>query len=140
MSEHRASLRWERATADFAYETYNRSHEIRFKDGAIALPASSAPEFRGDAGRVDPEEAFVAALSGCHMLTFLAICARRRLTPDSMKTTRAACWKREATESCGWRRCNFAPGCGSQRAWKSGKRPWRPCMIGRMPSALSRIR
>jgi organic hydroperoxide reductase OsmC/OhrA len=47
------------------------------------LPASSAPAFKGDADRVDPEEAFVASLSSCHLLTFLAICARKRLAVDS---------------------------------------------------------
>ena len=83
MSEHRAGIRWKRASAEFTYEAYNRAHEVLFKDGAIVLPSSSAPEFRGDAERVDPEEAFVASLSGCHMLTFLAICARKRLTLDS---------------------------------------------------------
>jgi organic hydroperoxide reductase OsmC/OhrA len=83
MSEHRAQLRWKRTSADFTYQTYNRAHDILFKDGAIVLPSSSAPEFRGDPERVDPEEAFVASLSGCHMLTFLAICARKRLPPDS---------------------------------------------------------
>ena len=83
MSEHRAQLRWKRTSQDFTYETYNRAHEILFKDGAIVLPSSSAPEFRGDPERVDPEEAFVASLSGCHMLTFLAICARKRLTLDA---------------------------------------------------------
>lgn len=82
MSEHRAAIYWKRTSADFAYDTYNRAHEMRFKDGAIVLPASAAPQFKGDAGRVDPEEAFVAALSSCHMLTFLAICARKRLTVD----------------------------------------------------------
>ena len=82
MAEHRASLRWRRTTEDFQYQTYNRGHEVRFKDGAIVLPASSAPAFRGDAERVDPEEAYVASLSSCHMLTFLAICARKRLTVD----------------------------------------------------------
>lgn len=83
MQEHRAKLRWTRTSADFRYDTYNRAHEAVFKDGAVVLPSSSAPEFRGDADRVDPEEAFVAALSGCHMLTFLAICAHRRIVPDS---------------------------------------------------------
>ena len=83
MSEHRAQLRWKRTSQDFTYESYNRAHEILFKDGAIVLPSSSAPEFRGDPERVDPEEAFVASLSGCHMLTFLAICARKRLTLDA---------------------------------------------------------
>jgi organic hydroperoxide reductase OsmC/OhrA len=83
MPEHRAQLRWKRTSADFTYQTYNRAHDILFKDGAIVLPSSSAPEFKGDADRVDPEEAFVASLSGCHMLTFLAICARKRLSLDS---------------------------------------------------------
>ena len=83
MSEHHAGLRWKRSSADFTYDSYNRAHEVTFKDGAIVLPASSAPAFKGDADRVDPEEAFVAALSSCHMLTFLAICARKRLTVDS---------------------------------------------------------
>jgi organic hydroperoxide reductase OsmC/OhrA len=83
VSEHHAGLRWKRTSPDFSYESYNRAHEVFFKDGAIVLPSSSAPEFRGDADRVDPEEAYVASLSGCHMLTFLAICARKRLILDS---------------------------------------------------------
>jgi len=83
MSEHHAGVRWTRTSADFTYDSYNRAHEVRFKDGAIVLPSSSAPMFRGDADRVDPEEAFVASLSSCHMLTFLAICARKRLTVES---------------------------------------------------------
>jgi organic hydroperoxide reductase OsmC/OhrA len=83
MSEHHASVVWKRTSADFTYETYNRAHEVRYKSGAIVVPSSSAPEFRGDADRVDPEEAFVASLSACHMLTFLAICARKRITVES---------------------------------------------------------
>jgi len=83
MSEHHASIRWKRTSADFTYDHYNRAHEVRFKSGAIALQGSANPAFRGDADRVDPEEAYVASLSACHMLTFLAICARKRLTVDS---------------------------------------------------------
>lgn len=83
MSEHRAEIRWKRTSPDFSYDSYNRAHEIAFKGGCIAIPASSAPAFKGDAERVDPEEAFVASLSSCHMLTFLAICARKRLVVDA---------------------------------------------------------
>lgn len=83
MSEHRAQIRWTRTSPDFSYDSYNRAHEIVFKGGGITVPASSAPSFKGDEDRVDPEEAFVAALSSCHMLTFLAICARKRLVVDS---------------------------------------------------------
>jgi organic hydroperoxide reductase OsmC/OhrA len=83
MTDHHASVSWKRTSADFTYDSYNRAHEVRFKGGAIVLPSSSAAAFKGDADRVDPEEEFVAALSSCHMLTFLAICARKRLTLDS---------------------------------------------------------
>jgi organic hydroperoxide reductase OsmC/OhrA len=83
MSEHHASVVWKRTSTDFTYDTYSRAHEVRFKNGAIVLPASSAPTFKGDADRVDPEEAFVGSLSSCHMLTFLAICARKRLMVES---------------------------------------------------------
>ena len=83
MSDHCAQLRWKRTSADFTYQSYNRAYEVLFKGGGVVVPSSSAPEFKGDSDRVDPEEAFVASLSGCHMLTFLAICAKKRLPPDS---------------------------------------------------------
>ena len=80
MSEHHASISWKRTSADFTYETYNRVHEWRFAHATVS--ASAAKEFRGEALGVNPEEAFVASLSSCHMLTFLAIAARKRLTAD----------------------------------------------------------
>ena len=83
MSEHHAAIRWTRTSADFTYDSYNRAHELVFKGGDIVVAASSAPAFKGDAERVDPEEAFVASLSSCHMLTFLAICAKKRITVES---------------------------------------------------------
>ena len=81
MSEHRASVAWERTTEDFSYEAYSRNHTWTFENG-LEVAASAAPGFRGDPSRVDPEAAFVAALSSCHMLTFLAIAARKRLVVD----------------------------------------------------------
>jgi len=83
MTEHHAATRWKRTSSDFTYDHYNRAHEVTFKDGAIVIPGSATPVFKGDADRVDPEEAYVASLSACHMLTFLAICARKRLTVDA---------------------------------------------------------
>lgn len=82
MSEHVAEIRWRRTTPGFAYEEYNRAHTLTF-DSGVVVPASSAPAYRGEPDRVDPEELFVAALSNCHMLTFLALCAKKRLTVDS---------------------------------------------------------
>jgi organic hydroperoxide reductase OsmC/OhrA len=82
MSEHKATITWKRTTDDFRYENYNRDHEWKF-EGGVQVPASAAVAYLGSPHHVDPEEAFVASLSSCHMLTFLAIAARKRLTVDS---------------------------------------------------------
>ena len=82
MSEHRVHVSWERKGVDFGYESYPRDHEWRF-EGGVGVPASAAPAFHGNHERVDPEAAFVAALSSCHMLTFLAIASRKRLVVDA---------------------------------------------------------
>lgn len=83
MSEHRATIDWQRTSADFTYATYNRAHEWRFN--AATVPASATKEYRGEEARVNPEEALVAALSSCHMLTFLAVAAKRKLSLDSYR-------------------------------------------------------
>ncbi len=80
-----ATVSWKRNGARFTDGRYSRAHVWRF-DGGIEVPASSAPSSvplpysRADA--VDPEEAFVAAISSCHMLFFLSLAARRGLTVD----------------------------------------------------------
>jgi organic hydroperoxide reductase OsmC/OhrA len=84
MSEHKATIHWRRETPDFTYETYNRDHDWQF-DGGITVRASAAPAYLGNEQCVDPEEAFVASLSSCHMLTFLAIACKKRFTMDSYR-------------------------------------------------------
>ena len=81
--EHHATIVWQRTSDTFTYETYNREHEWRFRGETVL--ASAAPDYRGDAARVNPEEAFVAALSSCHMLTFLALATKRKLSLDSYR-------------------------------------------------------
>lgn len=78
MSEHRATVEWQRS-GEFRHETYSRVHALDFKNGLRIegnaapgnIPATVAP-----APGVDPEQAFVAALSSCHMLWFLHIACR----------------------------------------------------------------
>jgi organic hydroperoxide reductase OsmC/OhrA len=82
MSEHVAAISWSRGEHEFTYQTYSRDHEWRFDNG-VTVPGSANPVYLGNEARVDPEEAFVAALSSCHMLTFLAIAAKKRLVVDS---------------------------------------------------------
>lgn len=72
MSEHKVTLKWERGGAEFSYQKYPRDHTWSF-DGGHTVTATAAPAYLGDPAHVDPEEAFVASLSSCHMLTFLAI-------------------------------------------------------------------
>lgn len=79
MTEHRAAIRWQNPGATLAYDSFSRDHRWLLKDGRVTVPASAAPAWRGSDGAVDPEDALVAALASCHMLTFLAIAARRRL-------------------------------------------------------------
>ncbi|MCI1728843.1 MAG: OsmC family protein [Chiayiivirga sp.] len=76
MSEHRIALDWRRDGHASAHDTYSRAHTIRFSGGQ-ALRNSSAPDYFGDAALANPEELLVAALSSCHMLTFLAVAAKR---------------------------------------------------------------
>ncbi|MEM1398101.1 MAG: OsmC family protein [Pseudomonadota bacterium] len=81
MAVHVATVSWKRSTEGFTYDEYHREHEWRFDDGSH-IKATAAPEFLGGESGVDPEEAFVASVSSCHMLSFLAICARKRIIVD----------------------------------------------------------
>ena len=58
------------------YERYSRAYRVAI-DGKPDLEGSADPAFRGDAGIHNPEDHFLAAISGCHMLSYLALCARR---------------------------------------------------------------
>ncbi len=81
MPEHKVTVEWKRETENFSYESYNRDHLWTF-EGGVRIPASAAPAYRGNPAHVDPEEALVAALSSCHMLTFLAIAAKKQFVVD----------------------------------------------------------
>jgi organic hydroperoxide reductase OsmC/OhrA len=80
MSTHTATIRWHCDVENFTSDTYSRGHVWEFDGGAI-VAASAAPDIvpapMSVAENVDPEEAFVASLSSCHMLFFLAIASRR---------------------------------------------------------------
>jgi organic hydroperoxide reductase OsmC/OhrA len=81
MSKHTSSLRWNRGDKPFTYEGYSRDHEWIF-DGGQRLTGSAAQAFLGSQDGVDPEEALVVALSSCHMLTLLAIAAKKGWVVD----------------------------------------------------------
>jgi organic hydroperoxide reductase OsmC/OhrA len=86
MTEHTASVRWDRGNLPFTHDRYSRVHEWSF-DGGATVRASASPHVvpvpLSDPAPVDPEEAFVAALSSCHMLWFLALAAKRGVVVDA---------------------------------------------------------
>lgn len=86
MSEYLAKITWRRGDAVFTDNRYSRAHTWAFDGGAevfaSASPHAVRPPF-SDPASVDPEEAFVASLSSCHMLWFLSIAAKQGFTVDS---------------------------------------------------------
>jgi len=83
MAEHHIKLHWEKGAAPFIYDAYPRNHAIAFKNCQETVVVSSAPAYRGDAAKADPEDLLVAAPSSCHMLSFLAIACKKKLTVNS---------------------------------------------------------
>ena len=86
MSEHKAVISWKRTDGDFLKGRYTREHTWTF-DGGLTVPASPSPSIvpapYSNAANVDPEEAFVAAVSSCHMLTYLYLASQQGFQMDS---------------------------------------------------------
>jgi len=87
MSTYTATIRWSRNGAEgFSKGQYSRAHTWEF-DGGLTVPASPSPHIVpapwNDPGGVDPEEAFVASLSSCHMLFFVDLARRAGFVVDS---------------------------------------------------------
>ena len=81
MGDYRATIEWQSGAGadDFVKGRYSRVHQWTF-DGGVTVPATASPQVVPaqwtDAKNVDPEQAFVAALSSCHLLTFLYVAAK----------------------------------------------------------------
>jgi organic hydroperoxide reductase OsmC/OhrA len=92
MADHlyKATIAWRRDDGDFAKGRYSRAHVWRF-DGGVEVAASASPAVVpkpfADENAIDPEEAFVASLSSCHMLTFLDVARRAGFVVDAYEDT-----------------------------------------------------
>ncbi len=86
MSEHKATISWKRTSPDFLTGKYSREHVWKF-DGGVTVPASSSPSAvpvpYSNPANVDPEEAFVASISSCHMLTYLYLAFKQGFQMDA---------------------------------------------------------
>ncbi len=88
MSEHKATIDWKRSGPDFLKGRYSREHTWTF-DGGVTVAASPSPAVVpvpwSNPANVDPEEAFVAAISSCHMLTYLWVASRAGFVVESYR-------------------------------------------------------
>jgi organic hydroperoxide reductase OsmC/OhrA len=102
MTDHTAVVLWDRQGAVFTDRRYSRGHRWQF-DGGIEIAASSSPHVvpvpLSTVEAVDPEEAFVASLSSCHMLWFLSIAAGHRIVVDSYRDQATGSMGRDASGS-----------------------------------------
>ena len=88
MSQHKAIIDWKRSGPDFLKGRYSREHTWTF-DGGLSVPASPSPSVVpvpwSNPANVDPEEAFVASISSCHMLTWLFLASRAGFEVESYR-------------------------------------------------------
>lgn len=86
MSQHLATIHWTRRGPDFLRGQYSREHTWSF-DAGVTIAASPSPSVVptpwSNPANVDPEEAFVASVSSCHMLTFLWLASKEGFVADS---------------------------------------------------------
>ena len=112
MSQYEVTVAWQRGDAVFTDDRYSRAHTWSF-DGGVEVPASSSPHVvplpYSVAGAVDPEEAFVASLSSCHMLTFLHIAARRGYRVDSYRDAAVGVMSRDESGQLAITRVTLRP-------------------------------
>ena len=70
-------LNWTLGNGELSYGQYNTDHKIKIND-EILLNAGSAAEYGGSPNNLNPEQALAAAISSCHMMTFLALAAKMK--------------------------------------------------------------
>lgn len=70
-------LQWQRAEPELQAGKFSNAHTVQYND-RYDLPVDAAPDWGGDPANTNPEQALAAALSSCHMMTFLALAAKMR--------------------------------------------------------------
>jgi organic hydroperoxide reductase OsmC/OhrA len=77
MSQLAIELCWDRSESDLQPGKYSNAHGVRYND-TYQLQADAAPDWGGNPANTNPEQALAAALSSCHMMTFLALAAKAK--------------------------------------------------------------
>lgn len=119
-----------------SYTSYRRDHIYR-APGKPELPGSSDPHFRGDASRYNPEELLVAALSSCHMLWYLHLCAINKVNVISYADDASGIMQENADGSGQFLsvtlkpQVRVAPGSDLQKAIEFHEKVHELCFIAR---------
>ena len=123
MSTYIATIRWSRTgDGDFTKGQYSRAHEWAFDGGAVVAAGPSphiVPEPWGNPAGVDPEEAFVASLSSCHMLFFVDFARRAGFTLDSYVDEAEGVMEKRDDGRMAMTRVTLRP----RIDWSGGRRP-----------------
>jgi organic hydroperoxide reductase OsmC/OhrA len=96
-----ANIKWEKQTTEnFIDNKYSRVHQWKF-DGGMKFKASASPEIvpepMSDPSFIDPEEAFIACVSSCHMLFFLSIAAKKKIVIKKYEDNATAVFEKDET-------------------------------------------
>lgn len=75
MSDLSIELHWQRSEPNLPSAEYSKAHTVRYND-SYELQVDAAPDWGGDPDNTNPEQALAAAVSSCHMMTFLALAAK----------------------------------------------------------------
>ena len=139
MANYTATIEWQRNGADFQDRKYSRAHRWVF-DGGIVVPGSSSPHVvrvpMSDLAAVDPEEAFVASLSSCHMLWFLDLASRSNLIVDEYRDAATGTMAKNADGKLAMTLVVFTPKSCSSAANRR-PRSFPTCTIKPMKNASS---
>ncbi len=112
MSIHEATVEWRRLTPDFEYATYDRGHWLAFGED-LRMPGTAAraniPPTAPVSFGVDPEQAFVASLSSCHMLWFLHVAGAAKLVVDHYVDRAAGVLEKDAEGRIAMTRVTLKP-------------------------------
>ena len=89
MSEHKVKITWVNEREDFSYKGYDRTHKVEFENGKSFI-GSAAPEYMGDIKLINPEEELGAAISSCHMMSFLFEASRKKFIVENYEDSSVA--------------------------------------------------
>jgi organic hydroperoxide reductase OsmC/OhrA len=117
MATHFAEVEWSYKAHPQQPETFDRDHTVTFENGQ-SIAGSSAPAYFGNPGTVNPETLLLAALASCHMLTFLAVAAKRGFQVSHYRDKAEASLAKNAEGRTAVTHCVLKPDIGF-----SGKSP-----------------